>query len=67
MWRARFEAEAGSLVLARHYYARAVNTDGNEAITWRLWAELESSQGYQVNILSVYIYINLYIYIYRYI
>ena len=44
-WHARFEADGGSLALARHYYARAVNEQKLDSTAWRLWAELEEQRG----------------------
>lgn len=44
-WHARFEAECGNAVLARHYYARAVNVAKLDSTAWRLWAELEEEAG----------------------
>ena len=45
MWRAKFEAAAENYPLARHYYARAVNADPNDATIWRLWSDLETAAG----------------------
>ena len=36
-WHARFEADGGNAVLARHYYARAVNTAPRDSSAWRMW------------------------------
>lgn len=44
-WRARFEADGGNVVLARHYYARAVNAAPLDASAWRMWSELEAEHG----------------------
>jgi tetratricopeptide (TPR) repeat protein len=44
-WRANFEAEGGNLLLARHYYSRAVNAAPHDSSAWRLWAELEAEYG----------------------
>ena len=43
-WRARFESES-SLVLARHYYGRAVNAAPMDSSAWSMWAELEAEHG----------------------
>jgi len=44
-WHARFEADVGNVVLARHYYARAVNAAPRDSSAWRMWAELEQGLG----------------------
>lgn len=46
-WRARFEAEGkrAPLVLARHYYGRAVNAAPLDSSAWSMWAELEAEHG----------------------
>jgi len=44
-WHARFEADGGNVVLARHYYARAINAARHDTTAWRLWAELEEQAG----------------------
>ena len=44
-WRARFEADCGNAVLARHYYARAANVAPRDGSVWRMWAELEATHG----------------------
>eukprot|EP00326_Haptolina_ericina_P015028 CAMPEP_0181180792 /NCGR_PEP_ID=MMETSP1096-20121128/6989_1 /TAXON_ID=156174 ORGANISM="Chrysochromulina ericina, Strain CCMP281" /NCGR_SAMPLE_ID=MMETSP1096 /ASSEMBLY_ACC=CAM_ASM_000453 /LENGTH=455 /DNA_ID=CAMNT_0023269245 /DNA_START=86 /DNA_END=1453 /DNA_ORIENTATION=+ len=44
-WHARFEADQGNVVLARHYYARAVNTAQKDSSVWRMWAEMEQGVG----------------------
>ncbi|KAL1518534.1 hypothetical protein AB1Y20_002823 [Prymnesium parvum] len=42
-WHARFEADGGNMVLARHYYARAANAAPRDSSVWRMWADLEQS------------------------
>jgi len=44
-WRARFEGDTGHSVLARHYYARAVNAAPLDVSAWHMWAEFEAEQG----------------------
>lgn len=44
-WHARFEADGGNAVIARHYYARAVNAAPLDSSAWRLWAEFEEQHG----------------------
>ena len=46
-WHARFEADGGSVTLARHYYARAVNVQRLDSTAWRMWADLEAERGDQ--------------------
>jgi tetratricopeptide (TPR) repeat protein len=45
MWRANYETEMGNVILARHYYARAVSTSRDDPVLWRLWSEMESAIG----------------------
>lgn len=44
-WYARFEADCGNELVARHLLAKAVNADRFDGSTWRFWAELEEQAG----------------------
>ena len=44
-WRASFEADVGNMLVARHYYARAVNKSPLDTSAWGMWAELEAQLG----------------------
>jgi len=47
MWRsfAAFEGNKGDPLVARHYFARAVNAEPHDGATWSAWAELELKLG----------------------
>jgi hypothetical protein len=42
---ARFEADMGNPVVARHLLARSANSDRFDGSTWRFWGELEEAAG----------------------